>query len=203
MFFDRLKLRTYAIIFAAIAFILALINTPMIETFRTEWQGRPKRAEYGDSKDKPPPFFLTIAYKKANLRDGPGLRSRVIATYIKKKGLPVKVINYNGDFKDPGRGLAGGYKRILWYKIQDHTGQEGWMFWKLLHARPIVLVRKGGTSLYRKPDRQSTVVRKLSAMKQLLVARCLKTWCEVESGEYYGWVPAKYVYGLDSQLKAP
>jgi len=84
-----------------------------------------------------------------------------------------------------------------WRKIRDVDGEEGWVHQTLVYStRHVIVEGKAPATLYRHPEEDS---RALAQFEPGVVARligCQKDWCEIDQGDYDGWMPKTSLWGV-------
>jgi len=121
--------------------------------------------------------FLSLKYSKVNVRYGPGLDYPIKYIY-KKKNLPVKVI----------------YKKENFRKIIDLKKNSGWIHWTQLKKSKSLITLKDKI-LFKKPSLFSEPILRLQKGRLLIVKKCKKEWCKVESESYLGWIKTNNIWG--------
>ena len=122
-------------------------------------------------------FFLMLKNSKVNVRYGPSFDYPIKFIY-KKKFLPVEIIDKKENF---GR-------------IIDHKKNSGW-----IHISQLQKVKSAITlydiNIFKKPSKFSKPVVKVKNGRLLLIKKCEKSWCKIETGKYSGWVEVKNLLG--------
>jgi len=121
--------------------------------------------------------FLSLKYSKVNVRYGPGLDYPIKYIY-KKKNLPVKVIDKKENFR----------------KIIDLKKNSGWIHWSQL-KKSKSLITLNDKILFKKPSLFSEPILRLQKGRLLIVKKCKKEWCKVESESYLGWIKTNNIWG--------
>jgi len=121
--------------------------------------------------------FLSLKYSKVNVRYGPGLDYPIKYIY-KKKNLPVKVIDKKENFR----------------KIIDLKKNSGWIHWTQLKKSKSLITLKDKI-LFKKPSLFSEPILRLQKGRLLIVKKCKKEWCKVESESYLGWIKTNNIWG--------
>lgn len=127
------------------------------------------------------PDFMSLKYKKTNLRSGPGTEYIIKYTY-QVSGMPLRVLDSYYD----------------WKKVQDYQGDTGWIAKNLLSKRQRVIITADVTTLRKS---RSDKTKPLMALKKNVMAKLLKCkgeWCKVEIKEKKGWVAKSDIWGFDS-----
>lgn len=137
----------------------------------------------------PLPRFVSLKFKRSNLRIGPNAKYAVQWLYV-KAGLPVEIIQ---EFDQ-------------WMRIRDSQGTEGWMLHSLLSGKRTAIVTpwdKGldpkridkFTKLHKTAAPNATVVAKLQPGVIVKVVECDEKWCEVTAGDISGYVQQPRLWG--------
>ena len=121
--------------------------------------------------------FLSLKYSKVNVRYGPGLDYPIKYTY-KKINLPVKVIDKKENFR----------------RIIDLKKNSGWIHWTQLKKSKSLITLKDKI-LFKKPSLFSKPILRLQKGRLLIIKKCKKEWCKVESENYLGWIKTNDVWG--------
>ena len=122
-------------------------------------------------------YFLTLKNNKVNVRQGPSF-DYPIKFIIKKKYLPVKIIDSYDNFK----------------KVIDINNNSGWIHTsQLKKGKSLILLED--QILFSKPTRHSKPILKIAKGRLLLIKKCKKKWCRVKTQNYLGWIITNNVWG--------
>ncbi len=161
----------------------------------------------------PVPRFVSLKSDPVNLRKGPGTEYPKSWVY-RQAGLPVEIIQEYGD----------------WRRVRDASGVEGWVYRSLLSGRRTALIRpwekhqaerrrsaklvrgrsalNGGapptlsmTPMKRSDSARSRTIARLEAGTLLTVMSCSQVWCEVQIGDYSGYVEKTELWGVYADEK--
>ena len=121
--------------------------------------------------------FLSLKKNKVNVRYGPGFDYEVKYIY-RKINLSVKVIDKKENFR----------------KIIDLKKNSGWIHWTLLKPSNSIIILEDKI-LFKKPSNFSKPIARLEKGRLLLVKKCKKSWCKVETANYTGWLETKNIWG--------
>lgn len=153
-------------ILAVLTVFLFLTNTAHADPFK--------------STPYPVPRFVSLDADEVYVRTGPG-KQYPIDWVFQKKGLPVEII----------------LEYEHWRKIKDHEGGEGWVYGPLLSGKRTGLVKgEENVSLHQKPRLDSAVKAYIEPLAVLKLEKCEVMWCQAEAGEYKGWIPKAYIWGV-------
>ena len=121
--------------------------------------------------------FLSLKNNKVNVRYGPGFDYQVKYIY-KKLNLPVKIIDKKENFR----------------RIIDIKNNSGWIHISQLKKTKslITLVDK---IIFKKPSLFSKPIIKIKKGRLLIVKKCEKKWCRVQTENYMGWIEINDVWG--------
>ena len=123
-------------------------------------------------------YYVSLKYNKVHVRYGPSPNSPIKYIY-KKKYLPLKVIDKKEHFR----------------KIIDLKKNSGW-----IHKSQLIksksLITTSEKILYKKPTKYSEPVAKLEEGRLLILKKCLKNWCKIESDKYSGWIKTNNIWGI-------
>jgi len=121
--------------------------------------------------------FLSLKKNKVNVRYGPSFESPVKFVY-KMINLPIKQID----------------KKENWRRIIDLKNNSGWIHRSQL--KPInSIIPLNDIILFRKPSNFSKPLVKIQKGRVLVIQKCKKEWCKIESGKFNGWIKTDNVWG--------
>jgi len=123
-------------------------------------------------------YFVMLKNNKVNVRYGPGFDYPIKYIY-KKKFLPIKVIDKKENFR----------------KIIDHKKNSGWIHISQL-KKSKSLIATSEKILFKKPTKYSEPLVKLEEGRLLTFKKCEKNWCNIESGQYSGWIDKNNIWGI-------
>ena len=122
-------------------------------------------------------IFLSLKKNKVNVRYGPSLESPIKYIY-KKINLPIKQIDKKENFR----------------RIIDHKKNSGWIhISQLKQSKSFITVSH--KIIFKKPTKFSKPLAKLDTGRLLLVKKCERSWCYVETGVFKGWIKDESVWG--------
>ena len=121
--------------------------------------------------------FLSLKKNEVNVRYGPGLDYEVKYIY-RKINLPVKLIDKKENFR----------------KIIDLKKNSGWIHWMLLKPSNSIIILEDKI-LFKKPSNFSKPIARLEKGRLLVIKKCKKIWCKVETANYTGWLETKNIWG--------
>ena len=128
---------------------------------------------FSENKEK----FLMLKNEKVNVRYGPSFDYPIKYIY-KKIYLPIKVIDKKENFR----------------RIIDHKKNSGWIhISQLKQSKSFITVSH--KIIFKKPTKFSKPLAKLDTGRLLLVKRCERSWCYVETGVFKGWIENESVWG--------
>ena len=122
-------------------------------------------------------YFLMLKNEKVNVRYGPSFDYPIKFIY-KKKFLPVEIIDKKENFR----------------RIIDHKKNSGWVHISQLQKANSV-VTLSDINIFKKPSKFSKPIVKAKTGRLLLVRKCKKSWCKIETGNYSGWVEIRNLWG--------
>ena len=122
-------------------------------------------------------YFVMLKNKKVNVRYGPGFDYPIKYIY-KKKFLPVKVIDKKENFR----------------RIIDHKKNTGWIHISQL-KKSKSLITTSVKILFKKPTKYSKPIAKLDTGRLLLIQKCEKSWCNVKTEKFSGWIDKNNIWG--------
>ena len=121
--------------------------------------------------------FLMLKNDKVNVRYGPSFDYPIKYIY-KKINLPVKVIDKKENFR----------------RIIDNKKNGGWIhISQLKQSKSFITV--SNKILFKKPTKFSKPLAKIETGRLLLVKKCERNWCLVETKSFKGWVDEEDLWG--------
>ncbi len=137
-------------------------------------------ANKGTSTQLPLPRFASLKTDEVNLRSGPGLRYPIEWVY-KRRDLPVEI---QREFE-------------VWRLVADQEGVKGWVHQAtLVGRRTFVVVGAEQTMRSEANDSASPVARlKPGVIGRLRACEANAAWCQVQVGEYRGWLKRSAFWG--------
>ena len=121
--------------------------------------------------------FLMLKNNKVNVRYGPSFDYPIKYIY-KKISLPVKLIDKKENFR----------------RIIDHKKNTGWIHISQL-KKSKSLITTSVKILFKKPTKYSKPIAKLDAGRLLLIQKCEKSWCNVKTEKFSGWIDKNNIWG--------
>ena len=121
--------------------------------------------------------FLMLKNDKVNVRYGPSFDYPIKYIY-KKINLPVKVIDKIENFR----------------RIIDNKKNSGWIhISQLKQSKSFITV--SNKILFKKPTKFSKPLAKIEKGRLLIVKKCERNWCLVETKSFKGWVDEENLWG--------
>ena len=121
--------------------------------------------------------FLMLKNDKVNVRYGPSFDYPIKYIY-KKINLPVKVIDKKENFT----------------RIIDNKKNGGWIhISQLKQSKSFITV--SNKILFKKPTKFSKPLAKIETGRLLIVKKCERNWCLVETKSFKGWVDEENLWG--------
>ncbi len=121
--------------------------------------------------------FLMLKNDKVNVRYGPSFDYPIKYIY-KKIQLPVQLIDKKENFR----------------RIIDHKKNSGWIHISQLRKSKS-LITTSTKILFKKPTKYSRPLAKLDSGRLLLIKKCEKNWCYVNTDKFSGWIDNNNVWG--------
>jgi len=121
--------------------------------------------------------FLMLKNNKVNVRYGPSFDYPIKYIY-KKIQLPVQLIDKKENFR----------------RIIDHKKNSGWIHISQLRKSKS-LITTSSKILFKKPTKYSKPLAKLESGRLLLIKKCEKNWCNVNTDKFTGWIDKKNIWG--------
>ena len=123
-------------------------------------------------------IYFALKKNKVNVRTGPSFDASIKFIY-KKKDYPIKQIDKKENFR----------------RIIDFKNNSGWIHVSQLKKNNS-LITLDEKILFTKPSKFSTPLAKIKKGRVLLVKKCHKKWCKINSGTYNGWIKTDNVWGF-------
>ena len=121
--------------------------------------------------------FLMLKNDKVNVRYGPSFDYPIKYIY-KKINFPVKVIDKKENFR----------------RIIDNKKNGGWIhISQLKQSKSFITV--SNKILFKKPTKFSKPLAKIETGRLLIVKKCERNWCLVETKSFKGWVDEENLWG--------
>ena len=123
-------------------------------------------------------IYFALKKNKVNVRTGPSFDATIKFIY-KKKDYPIRQIDKKENFR----------------RIIDFKNNSGWIHVSQLKKNKS-LITLDEKILFKKPSKFSTPLAKIKKGRVLLVKKCHKKWCKINSGTYNGWIKTDNVWGF-------
>ena len=121
--------------------------------------------------------FLMLKNEKVNVRYGPSFDYPIKYIY-EKINLPIKVIDKKENFR----------------RIVDNKKNSGWIhISQLKQSKSFITV--SNKILFKKPTKFSKPLAKIETGRLLIVKKCERNWCFVETKSFKGWVDEENLWG--------
>ena len=129
----------------------------------------------------PLPRFAALRSDEVNLRTGPGVRYPIDWVY-KRRDLPVQI---EREFE-------------VWRLIRDQDGVKGWVHQATLTGRRSFMVTGTERVMHRQASPDASPVARLQPGVLGHIRSCEATaqWCQVQVGEYKGWLKRDEFWGI-------
>ena len=122
-------------------------------------------------------YFLMLKNKKVNVRHGPSFDYPIKFIY-NKKFLPVEVIDKKENFR----------------RIIDYKKNSGWIHWtQLIKSKSVITT--SSKILFKKPTKYSKPIAKIEKGRLLIVKKCKKNWCNIQTDQFSGWINKTNIWG--------
>ena len=122
-------------------------------------------------------IFISLKKSKVNVRYGPSFDSDVKYVY-KKINLPVKQIDKKENFR----------------RIIDLKNNSGWIHVSQLKKSNSVIATIDKV-LFKKPSSFAKPIAMIKKGRLLILQKCEKNWCEVETDDFTGWIKNGDLWG--------
>ena len=141
---------------------------------------KPAEPPKGTVTGLPVPRWASLRSDEVNLRSGPGTRYPVDWVY-RRRGLPVEI---EREFE-------------VWRLIRDQDGVRGWVHQATLTGRRDFVVAGGEHALRSSAADSAAAVAMLKPGVVGRIRDCAagQKWCEVQVGEYRGWLKRDDLWG--------
>lgn len=132
------------------------------------------------STEFPVPRFVSTRSDQVYVRTGPGQKYPILWVY-NTSGIPVEIVlEYDN-----------------WRKIKDFDGQTGWVHKSLLTGRRYAFVGANeNQKLFRKPNKNNSIIALLEPKSRVKLEACGHGWCEINAQGYKGWIEQKALWGV-------
>ncbi len=122
--------------------------------------------------------FVSLKKSKVNVRYGPSFDSDVKYVY-KKINLPIKQIDKKENFR----------------RIIDLKNNSGWIHVSQLKKNNSVIAINDKV-LFKKPTSFAKPIALIKKGRLLIVQKCEKNWCKIETNDFNGWIKTDDLWGL-------
>ena len=121
--------------------------------------------------------FVSLKKNKVNVRYGPSFESDIKFVY-KKINLPLKQIDKKENFR----------------RIIDLKNNSGWIHVSQLKKNNSVIPTEDKV-LFNKPTSFAHPIALIKKGRLLIVKKCEKQWCEIETDNLSGWIKTGNLWG--------
>ena len=121
--------------------------------------------------------FLMLKNNKVNVRYGPSFDYPIKYIYKKIK-LPVEIIDKKENFR----------------RIIDNKKNSGWIHISQLRKSKSLIVTSQKI-LFKKKTKYSKQLARLDVGRLLLIKKCEKNWCNIETEKFSGWIDKTNIWG--------
>ena len=122
--------------------------------------------------------FLSLTKNKVNVRYGPSFESDIKYVY-NKINFPVKQIDKKENFR----------------RIIDLKNNSGWIHISQLKKNNSVITTDNKI-LFKKPTAFAKPIAQIQKGRLLIVDKCQKNWCKINSDDFQGWIKTTNIWGL-------
>jgi SH3-like domain-containing protein len=122
-------------------------------------------------------IFVSLKKNKVNVRYGPSFDSDIKYVY-KKINLPIKQIDKKENFR----------------RIIDLKNNSGWIHVSQLKKSNSVIATEDKV-LFKKPTSFAQPIALIKKGRLLIVQKCEKKWCEIETDNLSGWIKTGNLWG--------
>jgi SH3-like domain-containing protein len=140
----------------------------------------PPPPDKGTVTGLPLPRFASLRSDEVNWRTGPGTRYPINWVY-QRRDLPVEI---EREFE-------------VWRLVEDQDGTKGWVHQATLTGRRGMIVTGVERTLHASADPQAAAVAKLmpGVVGHILKCEAGASWCQIQVGDYRGWLPRTDFWG--------
>ncbi len=140
----------------------------------------PPAADKGSVTGLRLPRFAALRSDEVNMRVGPGTRFPIEWQYH-RRDLPVQILR----------------EVEVWRLVQDQDGVKGWVHQATLAGRRSFVVQGTEAVMRRSPDDAAAAVARLKpgVVGRLRTCAAGAAWCEVQVGDYRGWLRRTQFWG--------
>ena len=132
-------------------------------------------------RERQTPYWASISATKALMRTGPGRNYPATWLYI-RADLPIRVVETYPD----------------WRKVQDPTGETGWMLQRLLSDTRTALVTGSDLRpMHESADAGSKVRYRAEPGVVGRLSRCSGGWCLLDVAGRQGFIRTEHFWGVD------
>lgn len=133
--------------------------------------------------------FPSLADEYASLR-----KSEVYVRYGPSQDYPIKWI-----YRAKGLPVKVSRKFDQWRKIEDISGDTGWVHAALLTSKEMALISSDAPYilLRKKPDADSPAVLRVEPGNILNISECDEGYCKASISGYKGYVEKKLLWGIE------
>jgi SH3-like domain-containing protein len=132
-------------------------------------------------RERPTPYWASVSATKALMRTGPGRNYPATWLYV-RPDLPIKVVETYPN----------------WRKVQDPSGETGWMLQRLLSdARTAIVVGGAPQPMHESASESSRVRYRAEPGVVGRISQCSGDWCLFDAGGKQGHIRTKNIWGVD------
>ncbi len=144
----------------------------------------PVPADVGTNTGLHLPRYASLKSDDVNMRVGPAERYPVIWTY-KRRELPVRI---EREFD-------------IWRLVEDMDGVKGWVHQATLTGRRTFVITGKQDRVVRadaSASADAVAILKPGVVGRIRSCDAAKDWCQVQVGDYRGWLQRSDVWGVDA-----
>ena len=123
--------------------------------------------------------FVSLKKNKVNVRYGPSFESDIKYVY-KKINLPLKQIDKKENFR----------------RIIDLNNNSGWIHISQLKKNNSVIATQDKI-LFERPTTFAKPIAQIREGRLLIIKKCEKQWCKIDTEDYLGWIKTNDIWGLN------
>ena len=123
--------------------------------------------------------FVSLKKNKVNVRYGPSFESDIKYVY-QKINLPLKQIDKKENFR----------------RIIDFKNNSGWIHISQLKKNNSVIATQDKI-LFERPTTFAKPIAQIREGRLLIIKKCEKQWCKIDTEDYLGWIKTNDIWGLN------
>ncbi|MBY0354094.1 MAG: hypothetical protein K2Q12_00005, partial [Rickettsiales bacterium] len=86
---------------------------------------------------------------------------------------------------------------LEWRQVVDPFGDKGWVKKSLLSPRRTALTTTKNVALRVHPSGSSATLANVEEGVVCIIKECSLQWCQVDAGNYRGWIQRQALWGIE------